>query len=106
WQTSVDADTFYITHVEQSGGAYSAVWHLAVPSLGILGGLAVDTNGEPVAVTAVDENIASDVEPSGIHRPDIMQLIRIGSDCTEIYRQDLRTDFDGNTERLPLYSPF
>jgi hypothetical protein len=106
WQTETGGDKIYVSHVEESSGTYSAAWHVEVASLGALGGLAVDENGLPMVVTASDERIAGDVEPSETHRDNIMALVRIGENCAEDYRQDLRTDFDGNSGRLPLYSPF
>jgi|GEM_PF-2729299 len=105
WQTENGSDKLYVTHVEESAGNYAAAWHLEVPSLGMIGGLAVSEDGDPIVLTTVDEAIGGDTAPEETHRANIMQVVRIGSDCAEVYREDLRTDFDGDSGRLPLYSP-
>lgn len=106
WQTASGADKLYITHVAPTDDGYAARYTLEVASLGQLGGLAIAEDGSPVVVTAAVESIDNSVEPEEQHRDGVLQIVRLQDDCGEAYRVDLRTDFDGDADRLPVYQPF
>lgn len=105
WQTADKTDSSYLTQVSKRSGTWKAEWTLKVPSLGAIAGVSHAVNGDPLLVSASTESIQGDPTPVGAHRDSILQLVRVGPDCKEVYRTQLRADFDGNTKRLPIYSP-
>src|SRR5262249_33100299 len=50
------------------------------------------------------EELWQELEPSGVQRPDIAHLVKLGADGKEAFRTDLKTNFD-NQDRIPIYSP-
>jgi hypothetical protein len=106
WQTDGGAEVLFVSHVAPSGSGYELKFSLELPSLGQIGGLAVAEDGSPVVATAILEAIDKSTTPATTHRDGILQLVRVGANCGETYRVDLRTDFDGNSERLPIYQPY
>lgn len=106
WQTESGGDVLYVSHVAPSDSGYAVQFSLELPSLGQIGGLAIAEDGAPVVATAILESIDKSTTPSEEHRDGILQLVRVDANCGEAYRVNLRTDFDGNTGRLPLYQPY
>ncbi len=106
WQESKPATAFHVTHVEKNTSGYASKWTVSAPSLGRIGGLGISENGEPVVATAILEAISGTQAPEKQHRDGILQLVKLGGDCKESYRQELRADFDGNASNLPVYQPY
>ncbi len=106
WQAEGAPDKIYVSHVEPTAGGYEISYHRVVHSLGQIGGLALAANGDIVVVTAIDEDISGEVEPLEQHRDGILQIVRVNADCEETYRVDLRADFEGDQDQLPVYQPF
>lgn len=102
-ETEADRDII-LTHVERTETGYEAAWHDKVEGLGILAGFA-RVGDDSLVLTALSEAISGSVAPENQDRDGILQIVRRTNGCEDGYRVDLRSDFDGNTDRLPIYQP-
>jgi hypothetical protein len=95
----------YVTHLCRHEGDWHAGWHLDMPSLDRMAGFAKDEAGNFFGATAKFEpEIQYETEPNGLHRDDILQLVRLNPDGNEDFRIDLRTDIT-NPDATPIYGP-
>ena len=76
----------------------------AIPFLTTLGGFARDGAGAMYYLTTVAEDLTTSSSPSGVHRPNIANLVKLSPLGAEVFRTDLRTDIEWNLAE-PLYSP-
>ena len=104
WISTASPPRIVITHIVPDAGTYKSAWHLKPHTLATLGGFARDDAGAMYYLTTVAEDLTSQPTPSGVHRQNIANLVKLTPLGAEAFRTDLRTDIEWN-QAEPLYSP-
>ena len=104
WISSSTPPRIVITHIVPDAATYKAAWHLKPHTLAYLGGFARDGAGAMYYLTTVAEDLTTQTQPSGVHRPNIANLVKLSALGAEVFRRDLRTDIEWDMAE-PLYSP-
>ena len=104
WISTASPPRIVITHIVPDNTSYKAAWHLRPPTLAYLGGFARDAAGAMFYLTTVAEDLTTQPQPKLLHRPNIAHLVKLSPLGAEIFRTDLRTNFEWAGAE-PLYSP-
>ena len=104
WISTASPPRIVITHIVPDNATYKAAWHLRPDTLAFLGGFARDAAGAMYYLTTVAEDLTTQPLPSLLHRPNIAHLVKLSPLGAEVFRTDLRTNFE-RAGAEPLYSP-